>query len=173
MYRCLWFLFTLLLVFPSCKETPTSPRSFQQFEEDDIRETVLRSYFFDNGSGLSTIVSTFYIEFITVDSLDPHDIPRIVARADPPDRFMNRFKGNNPPVKKASQCIYGPPPIDLETGTIGLLFSIAGVKWISSMEADVYGEFRAGANNRGGDTFHLRKVDNKWVVFSRSWIWIS
>jgi len=93
-------------------------------DEDDIREAVFRFQFDHNASGLQQNAKVYFL------SLGKGD-------KDPSDEFMERFRGQKPPVKKVSQGTVSVTGVkDKETREQGLIFRVTSIKWISHTEID-------------------------------------
>lgn len=88
-------------------------------EEENVREAVFR-YLFKCHEVASTPNANTY--FISVDS------------ADPVDRFINRFAGHSPPVKKASEAAEGEKRH----------FVVAWLKWLNDTNVEIQGVFPEG-----------------------------
>lgn len=139
------------------------PAADRPAEELDIREATFRYQF---------ARSTFppkpasYCLTIMVNGME----------TDPDDMFLARFAANKPPVKKVSDCTRtgakGVGVIDKKTGESGVIFRTEAIRWISDSEAEVEGGDYAGGLAASGNTYYLRKIQDKWQVqrFILRWI---
>lgn len=155
-------LLTLILVCVSsvCLAEPPNKAA----EELDIREATFRYQFQKNASGQQQHAKSYYLA-IQVDG----------KPTDPDDAFMKRFAGNNPPVKKRSECdtSTGKGAIDKKTGQLGLVFNTGPIKWVSDTEVEVSGGYYEAGLSASGNTYYLKKVHGKWRVVKDVMVWIS
>ncbi|MGH9722523.1 MAG: hypothetical protein ACRD8O_20115 [Bryobacteraceae bacterium] len=78
---------------------------------------------------------------------------------------MRRFEGHKPPVREVSASIVAEVGVrGRNTGEIGLLFTAAGIKWISRSEAQVKGGYYEAELSSSGNTYTVRKQNGKWKV---------
>lgn len=105
-------LVMLILLFAvACKDNPVEP-TFSA--DDEVREAIFRYQIQTNGSGVSSPAVIFL-------GLGPAD-SNFNYYSDPSNDLMDRFKDNNPPVKKASRCKFRPSGyFDVDSGQRGLL----------------------------------------------------
>ncbi|HYN15530.1 MAG TPA: hypothetical protein VES66_07060, partial [Terriglobales bacterium] len=97
-------------------------------QEEDIREAVFRYQFDHNASAQQKNANAYCLSVGEKDG-------------DPSDRFMKRFAGHRPPVRKASACIASDRVVDKRTAKPGLLFRVSIITWISDTEAKVAGGY--------------------------------
>src|SRR5215510_15207871 len=108
-------------------------------EMDDIREAVFRHQFYHNASGQQQRAKAYFLSIETGE--------------DPDDAFIERFKDNEPPVKKESQLKNEPGMFEKETGFRGLIFRIDSIKQISSNEVEVTGGYYENGLSASGNTY--------------------
>lgn len=129
--------------------------------EDDIREATFRYQFLHNASGLQQKADVYFL------SLGGKD-------RDPSDEFMKRFADHKPPVKKVSQSAGRMEGVrDKATGGRGLIFRVEAIKWVSDTEVTVSGGYYEGGLSSSGNSYHLKKQKDKWVVEKSEMHWIS
>lgn len=93
---------------------------------------------------------------------------------DPPDELMKRFAGNQPPVRRRSECratTLG--DFDKKTGERGLVFRIRIIEWKSDTEVAVEGGYHEHGLSASGNTYTLKKENGKWKVTDDKMDWIS
>lgn len=66
-------------------------------------------------------------------------------------------------MKKVSECVTG-GVADKATGKRGVLFHTGAIKWLSDIEAEITGGYYEEKLSSSGSTYHLKKVDGKWIV---------
>ncbi len=89
---------------------------------------------------------------------------------------MMKFYGNQPLVKKGSECT-----VDMDKGVRdrqnggkkGLIFHVAGIKWNSDTEVEVDGGYYEGGLSSSGNTYTVKKDAGKWKVIRNKMNWIS
>jgi len=146
-------------------------------QEDDIREAVFRYQFKRNLGLQGQCAGAYYLTFIDTSG----------KNKDPDVKFMQRFTGNTPPIKGASQCTTGFGSfisckgdtyqefgvVDRKTGKTGLQFTVGEIDWLRKDFVVVDGscyEYNMGAE---GDLFYVIKESNRWVVKGKRMIWVS
>jgi hypothetical protein len=154
-------LVTILLTFASLVGCPQAPN--KAAEELDIRETTFRYQFGKNASGQQQSAKSFYLAVSADDK-----------QTDPDDAFIERFAGNEPPVKKVSECdSSGAGVVDKKTGESGLIFKTGAIKWVSDTEVEISGGYYEAGLSASGNTYYLKKVNGKWTVIKDVMHWIS
>ena len=95
----------------------------------------------------------------------------------PSDRFMKRFEGHRPPVRKRSECTIGigtrEAVRDRATGEIGLLVWVGQIKWVSKTEVEVPGKVHDGGLAAAGNPYRVAFEGGRWVVKEDLPHWIS
>jgi hypothetical protein len=150
----------LIFVFSVClAELPNNAA-----QELDIREATFRYQFGKNASYQQQGAKNYYL---AVESGD--------KQTDPDDAFMKRFTGNNPPVKKVSECDAWPDKgvVDMKTGEQGIIFKTGAIKWLSDNEVEVSGGYYENGLSASGNTYYLKRVDGKWKVTKGVMHWIA
>lgn len=173
---CACALIGLVITLPSCrKSTPvtgTLPASSsppgpvvanRAANEQDIYATVFRYLFDHNASGQQKDSNVYCLSMGE-------------KNGDPSDKFMYRFAGDKPPVRKASECnviASRGTVVDGRTGKPGLMFRVTGIVWISSTEVTVDGGYEEGNMSASGNTYTVKKENGKWKVTNEGIGWIS
>lgn len=131
-------------------------------QEDDIREAVFRYEFRHNSSIQGQRAGVYCVSVGE-------------KNADPSDRFMQRFTGFKPPVRKASDCSTHPynGVVEKKTGKRGLLFRVRSIKWLSDIEVQVVGGYFEDGLSASGNTYTVVRTRDKWMVNSAGTNWIS
>jgi hypothetical protein len=127
-------------------------------EMDDIREAVFRYQFYHNASGQQQRAKAYFLS--------------LEEGHDPDDAFIDRFKDNQPPVKKISQ-VKTEGLFEKENGFRGLMFRIDSIKQISPDQVEVLGGYYESGLSASGNTYTVRRVKDKWTVTSDKMDWIS
>ena len=141
-------IFALFLPTIAVAQTSSSPIN------PDITETVFRYQFLHNGSAQQTNASVYFIR---------------LPGGDPSAEFMDRFKGSDPRVKKASQARTDTETItDKETGQKGLVFYIMTCTMRGTNKATVAGGYLEGGESSAHNTYFLEKKAGKWTVLSHT-----
>jgi len=103
----------ILFVLPGCGVVVPSSRSA---DEEDIRETVFRYEFENEGSAGPDKTNVYFIE--------------IEDGNDPSPALLKRFAGHKPPVKPKSACTSSARGVkDRQTGKAGVVFYISEIDW--------------------------------------------
>jgi hypothetical protein len=122
--------------------------------EDDIREAVFRYQFDHDAIQQKPHTKVYFISFEN--------------RKDPDDKFLKRFAGNIPNVKKESQAVASNNGtggvIDKESGGLGIIFRITQLKWVNENEVEVEASFHVAMLFAGGCKYLVMRQDKKWVV---------
>ncbi len=138
--------------------------------DPDIAEAVFRYQFAHNASGQKAEANVYCIGFSSR-SADGG------INRDPSTEFLTRFADVKPPVKAASQCSFdkkfGNSVVDRSTGGFGLIFRIESVKCADNSHCDVQGGYYEANESSSGNTYHLEKQREKWVVVGDNMNWIS
>jgi hypothetical protein len=134
----------------------------RQLQEDDIREAVFRWQFANNAS-YDQNQKNAQVYFLEVNGRDP------------PDTLIKRFTDHKPPVRKVSSC--SPEGIkgvrDKKTGQRGLIFRVTTVKWLSETEVTLDGGYHENGLSASGNTYTLKKENEKWKVTKDKMHWMS
>lgn len=98
------------------------------------------------------------------------------AGKDPADKFMNRFKDAEPPVKKRSQIGNldgGNEFMDKETGKFAVLLGVDKIKRLGDDGAEVEGSCGAASWAAKGYKYSLTLEKDKWVIkeVEPTWVW--
>lgn len=129
-------------------------------QEDDIRETVFRYQFKHNASALQHNAKVF---FLALDN-----------GSDPNDKFIERFKSNEPPVMKVSKSrVISKGVEDKRTGGAGLIFRVTTIKWITDDEVEVTGGYYEGTQSASGNLYRVVRDGTGWKVKTDSLRWSS
>jgi hypothetical protein len=145
------YLLMLVLFFAS---VPGSPSCQAQKADvaDDIREAVLRHMFGHEAQQQKPYTKVLFIS---------------VEKKDPDDKFIARFKGHIPPVKKGSDSVITGDMggvMDKETGEGGMLYSVGEIKWINENEVDIDGSYYVANLFAGGCRYRVVPDGDKWIV---------
>ena len=143
------YVLMLLLFFPSI---PNSERQHDREAEDDIREAVLRHMFEHEARQQKAYTKILFIS---------------VEKKDPDDKFIARFKGQTPPVKKVSESVIKGDMgsvVDKKTGQQGIIYRAGKVRWINENEAEVDGSYRVANLFAGGCSYRVVRDEDKWMV---------
>lgn len=115
----------------------------------------------------------------------PYDIASegISDKSDPSDEFISRFDGNQPPVKKLSECDLSNNyedeeqfcfhVVDKESGEDGVIFQITTINWISSSKVEVEGGYHSTCAAASGNLYTVVLEDDSWVVIDDVVLWVS
>ena len=125
----------------------SQPKNEEQ-ENLDICEAVFRYQFKHNTSGAQQNADAYFI---------------MIFKQDPPDKFLTRFSGNLPPVRKGSDFTIGK----------GLVFSIGSIDRVDENTAQVYGGFYEAGLSSSGNLYTVVRKNSKWVVARDEMQWIS
>jgi len=125
-------------------------------EKNDIREAVFRYQFHNNASGLQQLANSYFIS---------------IEAGDPDDKFMERFKDHDPPVKKSSR-VKGEWGVK-ENGRGSLMFRIDGIKQISADEVEVAGGYFEDGLSASGNIYTVQRIKDKWTVTKDKMQWIA
>jgi hypothetical protein len=87
----------------------------------------------------------------------------MIFRQDPPDKFLARFSGNTPPVRKGSDFAIGK----------GLVFGIGSIDRINENTAQVYCGYYETGSSSSGNLYTVVRKNDKWVVAKDEKQWIS
>jgi hypothetical protein len=162
---------------PVYRQKPVQVTKEQRKQEDDIREAVFRNQFKHPGGIQGKCANAFYLAFS--DTLG--------KRKDPDEQFMQRFTGNEPMVKKVSQCTLGVGifttcdgdtfleygVVDKQTGKTGIKLTVGEIDWLRSDVAIIEGGYYEYVLGSAGRLFYVIKEGNRWVIKGERLIWIS
>ena len=156
-----------LLAVASCTDFGTAPSVQQSL--DDIREVVFRYQFSHNASGQQQSAQVYFLGlFVAGDSL------RQGHYVDPSDNLMTRFRGNEPLVKRYSQCVESINGVfDAFSGARGLLFRIESIREINTKEAEVTGGYFEAGLSASGNIYTVKRIADRWTVVKDVMLWIS
>jgi len=128
--------------------------------EDDIREAVFRYQFLHNASGQQQHAKVYFLS--------------LSEGKDPNDKFVERFRGQTPPVKKGSQATTQPGVVkDKTTGEEGIIFRVTRIKWINGSDVVVEGGYYEGNLSSSGNIYRVKLTRKRWVVKSDRMLYIS
>jgi hypothetical protein len=116
-------------------------------EEWDICEAVVHYQIFHSAAG-GRGTATAYVE---------------VQGRNPTGTFLERFRGNHPPVRPGWQFFWGS----------GVLYQTGGIKRTGEDSAEVYGGYYEGSLSASGNTYYLVRKDGMWAVERGEMHWIS
>ena len=116
--------------------------------ESHISELVLRHQFEHNASGMQTRARAYCIE---------------ISDEDPSDKFLDRFKDHQPPVKKGSEFIFGQD----------IKFSVSDFKWINGRTVEVCGGCYEAPLSGSGYTYRIIRKTGRWIIEKTFDHWIS
>ncbi|HYX72344.1 MAG TPA: hypothetical protein VE732_06210 [Nitrososphaera sp.] len=136
-----------------------SENSLTPADEDDIREAVFRYQFDHNASAQQQNAKVYFLS--------------LGKAKDPSDLFMLRFRGHKPSVKKGSHAGGKGEVIDNKTGERGLIFYATSIKQIDENEVEVEGGYYEAGLSSSGNTYTVKRKENKWVVTKDKLRWIS
>jgi hypothetical protein len=142
---------------PRITPAAAKARRVRLAQEDDIREAVFRYQFKHDPSGLQEDAKVFFIE---------------VGGKDPSSRFLGRFRGSKPPVKKRSRSRISRRRAgfswiwveDKQSGKPGIIFSVDSIKWRPRSEAMAKGGWFASGRGAADYEYSLVREKGKWVV---------
>jgi hypothetical protein len=120
---------------PASAETPASDPS----RTLDVAEAVFRFQFGHNASGTQQNASAYYVSLLG---------------GDPSPEFLDRFAGNEPPVKAQSGFREGG----------GLKFIVREITFASETEAEVTGGYYEGNLSSSQNTYYVEYRGGEWVV---------
>jgi hypothetical protein len=155
-----YLLLLAALLGQSCTDFGVEPTL--QDDEDDVREAAFRYFFEHNYSGgVEKIVDVF---FLSINS-DPYPTE---PDHDPSDRFMSRFAGHQPEVKKYSDCeIVDWVLVERQTGKSGMLFFTGFARKLDANRIELWGGYYATGVNASFNRLVLRRVYyTRWIVES-------
>jgi hypothetical protein len=121
---------------------PAAANSSRATAEDQIAEAVFRYLFEHNASGMQKDAEKYCL------SLPGEKMPGVA--------FLQRFKGNKPPVLAADQC-------DRKSGK-NLFFRVQKVDWRKDGEVWVRGGYYEGNLSSSIELFQVVNENGKWVV---------
>jgi len=144
-----------VLLFPAIAFSASTTNTL----DPEMAEAVFRYQFLHNGSGQQTNAATYFLE---------------IAGDDPDDAFIRRFTGNQPPVKKRSQCsTEGMKVTDKDTGRNGLIFTLKSISIKDEIRAEAEGGYYEAGLSASGNTYYLEKQNGKWIVTKDTLQWIK
>lgn len=123
-------------------------------QEDDIREAVFRFQFDHNASGQQKTAHAYCLAILTGEK-----------DSDPSSEFMKRFAHHKPPIRKASACHWTSiQVVENRFGRAALIFRVSKIIWISDTEVTVEGGYEEGNMSSSGNTYTVKKQNEKWGV---------
>lgn len=144
MRREIFFLFAFVLVISFCSRNNSSQ------DLEDIRETVFRYQF--------GMPAAFYCVALQ-------------DNQDPSEELMQRFKNNNPPVKRRSECSISPtkddpggPVVHPASSKYGILFTIHSINLSVLNKVEVDASRYLGGLHGETHRYRLIRKDGKWKV---------
>jgi hypothetical protein len=131
-------------------------------QDDDIREAVFR-YLLDRFSSVGQRSKGVFCLAVGEKG------------ADPSGEFMTRFAKDKLAVKKRSECTADPynGVADKNTGREGLIFHVAGMRWVSDAKVEVDGGYYEAGLSASGNTYTVVKRHGKWIVSKDTMHWIA
>ena len=142
----------LLFVFAAVGHSADDARKSQ---EDDIREAVFRWQFEHNASEQQQNAKVYFLEIGE-------------KGGDPSNDLIKRFAGNNPAVRKRSECSVDMRRrvgvLDKKTGEKGFILQVRRIEWKSDTGVDVKGGYYEHGLSSSGNTYTLIKEKGKWKV---------
>lgn len=117
-------------------------------DEDAVYDALFRHMFAKNASAAQQSAWTY---FVTINGHNPSD------------RFLDRFQGHQPPVRRGSFFEQGK----------GLHFHIGSLQWIDNDTVDTTGGYYEGNVSASGNVYRLKRKGGKWVVVKDEMQWIS
>jgi hypothetical protein len=113
-----------------------------------IYEAVFRHQFESNSSGMKSAAPAYFLS---------------IEGRDPPADLLNRFAGNQPPVRPGSEYQMG----------LGLLFHVDGIREIDPATIEVDGGYHEAELSSSGNTYRVQRRGGSWIVISDEMHWIS
>jgi len=144
-------LLLLVLFFPSLPGRALCQAQKSE-AESDIQEAVLRYLFEHEAQQQKPYTKVLFI---------------LSEKKDPDDRFIARFKGHTPPVKKGSESIIAGDiggVRDKKTGEFGMLYRVGAIKWINESEVVVDGSYYVAYLFAAGCSYRVVHDGDKWIV---------
>ena len=165
---------------PAAKPTPTPPpgsttppaRTKSQ-DEDDIREAILRNQFAYVAGNPGYPASQYYCLGFETTRQSASNLQ------DPPQALLDRFKGNNPPVVKASECAMTQDKAELNkvvlksSGEPAMFWGIGSITWSGDNKAELEISSLYAINGTGGTVFQLERENGSWKVTGSTLTWIA
>jgi hypothetical protein len=149
---------------------PTPPALTNETEpcftdpDDAIRFAVFRYQFDHNASGQKTNAGVYCLSLSLVGQ----------EELDPSDELVVSFTAHEPPVKKRSQCEISIGGVfDRQTSRQGLMFYIDQIKRTSETEAVVTGGYYEGGLSGSGNSYHVVRRGDEWIVTGDQMLFIS
>jgi hypothetical protein len=120
-------------------------------DEWDICEAVVRYQIFHSAAaGRDTATA-----YVKIQGLNPNS------------EFLNRFQGQQPPVKAGWRFQWR------LFGGRGVLYKIHGIKRTGEDSAEVYGGYYEGTLSASGNTYYVVREGGKWIVDREEMHWIA
>ena len=145
------YLLMLVLFLTSVPGSASSQGQNAELE-NDIREIVLRYMFEHEAQQQRPYTKALFIS---------------VEKKDPDDKFIARFKGHIPPVRKGSESIITGDVsgvIDKKTREGGMLYSVSEINWINENEVGIQGSYYVANLFAGGCRYRVVRHGDKWIV---------
>ncbi len=155
--------------------TTTLARTKSQ-DEDDIREAILRTqfaYVAGNVASRAFPMSQYYCLGFETTRQSASNLQ------DPPQSLLDRFKGNNPPVVKASECVMTQDKGDLNKVVLksssepAMFWGIGRINWLSDNKAELEISYLRAFMDVGGTVFQLERENGSWKVTGSTLTWIA
>ncbi len=131
--------FLAILAFSSCAKWEGEP--LYQDDTLDLFETFFRYKFENNPSGAKKNAAAYFLQ---------------IEKKDPSPKFLARFKGHTPPIKKGSEFVMGK----------GLLFRIDGYKQVDKNSVEIRGGYSEGNLSASWASYTWVRKNGKWVLKS-------
>jgi len=134
----------------------------RESEAHNVREVAFKSLIYEAAAAQQG----YRVYFLSLGSTWTNDTPFAI---DPSDTFMTRFAGRTPPVKKVSQSKKAErgQVLDKSTGQLGVIFTVADLKWVSDQEVEATcSVYKAGLNGYAYK-YTLIKKNNQWKVANK------
>ncbi len=159
-----WMVLAILI---GCEDLGVISR---ELEEDDIKESVFRYQFYNNGSGYFHDGNVDErIRFFALARAELHPVYGYPTQYfDLDDSYMRRFADAQRPLRKHSQLRmdnYG-LVYDRVTGEQGILFWVGSIRWVTSEHVEAEGGYFLGGLNAERDVFFVTRRNNQWSVDS-------
>jgi len=151
-------------VCPTTSATTNEAKPCFADPDDAIRFAVFRYQFDHNASAQKTNAGVYCLS-LSLAGQEP---------IDPSDELVTSFTTHEPPVKKRSQCETSMRGVfDRQTSRQGLMFYIGQIKRTSETEAVVSGGYYEGGLSSSGNSYHVVRRGDEWIVTGDEMHWIS
>ena len=144
-----------ILLLTSCQIAPERrdqmpPVSLTK-EQEDIYEALFRHQFVHNASSVQRSPGAYFLS---------------IQGTDPSGKFLARFAGHHPPVKRASEARYGRHSgvYDPATRRGSLILSVEVIRWRSEQSVEVSGGYDEANLSASRNTYRLTRTKHGWRV---------